>query len=199
MRGYVSFLIVLAALFLFIHLLEHRMVVNSSSDDRIIAAERIYQDGMNIKEVVHETARQAAREGFLLYLASIAFDKKSFDLKAAKKAVRTHVYKKLSSLQLQRFFPDSEVLLWCSVTPVKPNVYNTMRLMSSTGKAEPCPTCVPLSDSCEEQLRVDIILTDELSASILIVDISAFGFSIYTPTYRIGTAGYFPQRIEVTA
>lgn len=67
MRGYLSFVLVLASVVLVFTLLEINMVSKSFDLSKAISVERAYGLQMNVKESILESARQGARDGFNTY------------------------------------------------------------------------------------------------------------------------------------
>ena len=70
MRGYLSFVLVLASLILVFTLLELSLASNSVDLSKAISAERAYGVQMNVKESIIESAKQGALEGFNTYDSS---------------------------------------------------------------------------------------------------------------------------------
>jgi hypothetical protein len=67
LRGYLTFIVVLAALALVLAMLEMNLAAGDMDFSKAVAVERAYGLQMNAKEAVLEAARQGANEGFGAY------------------------------------------------------------------------------------------------------------------------------------
>jgi len=71
MRGYFTFLIVLAACLLIVSLFQFNINSKYSNTGRAIWVERYHQTEMNVKEAIVEAAREGAREGLAAYISCL--------------------------------------------------------------------------------------------------------------------------------
>jgi hypothetical protein len=67
LRGYLSFILVLASLVLAFSLLDVHLALKSINFSKAVAVERTYGLQLNVKEAVAESARQGALDGFSAY------------------------------------------------------------------------------------------------------------------------------------
>lgn len=111
MKGYLSFILVIASIFLFISLL---LVFRSSSSvdlSKAIAVERAYGLGMNVKEAAFESVTEGAKDGFRTYDA-------------------------LHDVSLCKHCPDHFCVPPTPANPAPPNICDAMRCSGCFREAE---------------------------------------------------------------
>ncbi len=194
MKGYISFLLVFAAVVSLFSILAILIETNNYNQSKAIGIEQLYQQEMNLKEVVRELARQGAREGFLAY--SIEVVKKvifsggtltlssAFNSDEAKSYIRNMVYAKLSMITLltpTTKIKDYDAVFWCSSSVVSSaQLLDAKEASFSSKTAAPCSLCTQVPDllsTCRNQIGVDVfglkfddatITTDDIGRGDLI-------------------------------
>lgn len=121
MRGYLSFLLAFASVFLILSFIEASEQSGKISFSKAIAAERAYQAQMNAKEAVLEAAHDGAAEGFRIYnsthtvaaCADPATGDLCFKADDARLAAKLGAYSYIAKLSEARVDPDMDVRIWC--------------------------------------------------------------------------------------
>jgi hypothetical protein len=202
MRGYLSFLLVLAimaALFAFLHGLP---ALYSGSDYRAIEAERTYSVSMNVKEAI------ALSTSYWLRASAYEFDSTPREETGTEDverelAIRQGILEGWALLTGHEFSQDFEVELWCGQISETTREELSRQMMENKGVAL-CPGCTSLdSPLCMEYIQViqgePLAGNDSvrLAAPSLPGRFGVVGASIYSPKYGTANVVYIPVSEEI--
>ena len=167
MRGYLSFLLVLAALSILIVLSNSYNNSKSTNFSKAIALERAEQLSMGIKRNMLTAAKYGAIAGFLEYCVEVAESGglKALDPAEAKERVKFGSH---SSLALAGFSPDEDfqVLMWCGQVESEGSLDLLAEQSLRAGMPLLCPGCQPIqSPMCKDFIEAEVS-ADGGSASI---------------------------------
>ena len=147
MKGFISFLIVFAGLFIFIY--SSSSLISNFDLTQTIGMERVFQTGMNIKELIYESGRIGAIEGFEAYLLS---SPEEFNLDNAVEAAKLGAFLRISKLN-ELEFEGMNAKIWCGYV-------NENQLRKSLEGN--CDYCWEISSlECLDFIQVEIITVDE--------------------------------------
>jgi len=146
MRGYLSFILVLASALTMLNLVILYWQPERIDLSKAIAIERVYQAQMNVKEVVLESIRRGGMEGFALYNSShsVLFcdpelggpaHPNCFRIEEAGNWTRAGAFYKLTSVDTKSFDDDLEVDIWC-MKGINEDVAR------SIASSKSCPSCL---------------------------------------------------------
>jgi len=161
MRGYLSFVLVLASALVILNLVILHWQPQSISLANAIAVERVYQTQMNAKEVVLESIRAGGMEAFELYnkTHNVTVCQTQgpdhplcFRIEEAREWARAGSFFRLATIDTQAFDEDMEVSIWCMSGITE----ETARLIANTDN---CPICSSYKTSSSN-------LTQEIASGI---------------------------------
>ncbi len=204
MRGYFSFLLVFLAAFSFIYFVLAFTNLNNYNQAKPIMIKQLYQKEMNLKEVSRELARQAARDGFLMYRAEVAITggASNFDIEEAKQRIKDAIYVRFvlfdQYLASEYKNENTEVSFWCSASEINSDVLSNAKTLTQNSKsAQPCAgSCFPVKTSaCRDAIEVSIDLANasKIEESKITIGLSRFGFSLYSKNQDLAAVGYIPR------
>ncbi len=183
MKGYISFILVFASIFLILTFI----TINLSSTDfnlaRAVSAERTYQIQLNLKEAMIESAKQGAMNGFEKYSVLRSDEAclmycvergvcllsrpptcnkpscKQFCFKEsdAEKAAEEAAVSNMARVKSAFSQDDVSIELWCGALGGDAGKGITNSLMTDSGSAHPCPVCTPLSFLCSDYISADVV------------------------------------------
>lgn len=208
MRGYFSFLLVFLAVLSFFYLSLSIVELSGYSQAKSVVIESLYYNEMNLKETAREIARQAGQEAFLLYLAEVAAsgDPASFSIREAERRIRDGVHQRLMVFDSYLHSKDAmgkgvAVSFWCSNSISSTELIETKKAMLEQKNATACSACSQVAtQQCHDLVDVDVSITTNppsISTTLVTVDLSRFGFSLYSKKYGVAAVGYFPPGSEV--
>jgi len=204
MRGYLSFLLVLAILVGIFAFLAPFPALHASSDSRAIEAERTNAVSMNAKEALAESTSYWLRASATAYDLLPEPEKNPIERKLAIKAGILGGWALLAAGEDQ-FGPDFEVKFWCGhiTSRTKPEHSKTM---IAQGNASVCPGCYEIwNPICTEYIIVEQKdpakdLDDNVhltSSTHLGAGFGVVGASIYSPRYKTANLVYIPITEEI--
>lgn len=195
MHGYVTFVLAVAILLIFLHLL-------STQGERItltkpLAVERSYQTQQNTKELILESARQGAYEGLLLYLAEEQIDPSTFNKEKAEEYARLGAYLRLVELRQHELSEDIDIEIWCGkINSIQLN--QEIEKMKGSKQTERCEHCLPI-EACLEFVQVEVDSgPTEIQMEVWLEGQSTFmeeaviGLAMHSKEYGIGSVAYIP-------
>lgn len=191
MRGYITFVLSVAILAIFLHL---AAMQNEVSLSRALAAEALYQKQQNAKELLLEGARSGAGEGLRQYWLAKAIGIPFSQAEAERYA---HVAAYLRLREVAGTIKDETLQSWCgAITP-----WSTREIhdsMQSAQRAVPCATCKPLTD-CPDVIAVQV--DDAGTEGVVALRSDRFpstvvGISSYSSPYGVGSVAYLPPTEE---
>ncbi len=183
MRGYLSFVLVLASVVLILSFVQIDLSSTNFDLSKAISAERTYQVQMNVKEAVIESVRQGGMEGFLEYDSthshqaclrycadmgvcthpdtppcdSMMCGRECFRVSDAQMKAEESAIEKVVELSALGFDPDFEVLLWCGPEPMDFEARDIAERMKSAESLSACASCIPLTlASCGSALTATV-------------------------------------------
>lgn len=207
MRGYISFLLVLAALAILIVLANSYNNSKSVNFSKAIALERMEQLSLDAKRSMLTAAKYGAIAGFLEYLAELAATggAKAFDPQKAKERVQEGV---IASLALIGFSqePDYEISLWCGEISGESELDEIAGRSLRNGAPQMCASCKPLS-LCKDFVDVEIIAGIQ-NADFAIANLGLgsrnlggnpkiFGATIYSEKFNVSKVSYIPTSEKI--
>jgi hypothetical protein len=214
MRGYLSFLLVLASLLLVIMLLVSAAALKDFSLSRAIAAERTYQLQMNIKEVVLEAGRQGAVQAFTTYSFTHSKDacirKPMFtmnpdcfkDVEAMQQA-KEGAYDRIK--MLTAFDPDYAILLWCGLPLTESEARNhSAKMITDSSLSLPFGRFVFFS-LCDNSISVSLEPSQNPNSNPTLKRIVfgesgiVIGASVYSNKFGAASTSHIPAGTEVIA
>lgn len=207
MRGYLSFLLVFAALTILVVLANSYINSKSMNFSKAIALERMEQTSLDVKRSMLTSAKYGAIAGFLEYVGEIigSGGLKAFDPKEAEERVKAGV---LASFGLLIFSENSdyEILPWCGEIASESNLDAIAVQTLKQGTPQLCPSCLPLSQ-CKDFIDVNILANFEQD-DFAIADVRLgshrygeipriFGLTIYSAKFNISKVSYIPTTEKV--
>jgi len=218
MRGYLSFILAFASVFLILSFIE-ASEAGRISFSKAIAAERTYQAQMNAKEAIIESIHDGAAEGFRIYnathyveaCADPATEESCFKADDARMATKLGAYLYLAKLGSVSFDPDMEVRIWCrqgmsrdladsfavSGSEAGASGYpapaeNLTGLINSTLGAGSGPPSWPCLDSVYPHMEYggDATMAPGLGATELT---EVIGVSVSYPAFNVSAVSYIPK------
>lgn len=203
MRGYVSFLIVLAALSLFAALGVLLASPHSYSNEKAIGIARMEYLERNVKENIYEAASYGLRSAAATY--DLATPPEARTPQGREQALREGVVLSLSELgDYGGWDGDFEVLVWCGYAP-ESELDALPEKMRESGKAEGCGLCgridgpecaafvqvVQGSAGLEGMETGDYVLLKGPEPPNPFVE-GVVGVSIYSEKFDVAGVGVFP-------
>ncbi len=203
MRGYVSFLFVLAALIIFAILSNSYNNSKSINFSEAIALERMEQLSLDAKRDLLIATKYGAIAGFLEYTAEATVSK-TFDIIQAKERVKRGVYTSL--LFVNPNYLNYESSLWCGEIPDETELgfiaENSIRL----GAPQMCKLCQPISSpECKDFISVEIMEEKEKFSIIRVAlgfkdlgeEPKIFGITTYSKKFNVSKVSYIPTNENV--
>ncbi len=204
MRGYVSFLIVLAALSLFVAVGVLLSSPHSYSNEDAIGIMRMESLEMNVKENIYESVSYGLKEAGMAYDLAVPPEMRTPQARAG--ALREGAFLHLSSLAGHGWDGDYEVLVWCGYAG-EGELDGLPARMREEGKVKGCELCMEVSNpACAEFVQVG------LGEPELGIPDSAYlkgpeppnplvrgmvGVSIYSEKFDVAGVGIFPVGEEI--
>ncbi len=207
MRGFVSFLLVLAALAILVvlaHAYNNSKTVNFSN---AIALERMEQLSLEAKRNMLTAAKYGAIAGFLGYLAEVAASEgmKAFDLLEAKERIRDGVIASLSLLDFSAE-RDYEIKMWCGEISSEGEFGEIAERSLVEGVTGTCANCKPIA-LCRDFVDAEV-LADVQNGNFAIANVrlgslnlggnpKIFGITIYSEKFGASKASYIPTSEKI--
>lgn len=187
MRGYLTFILALAAFAIFLHL---SAMPREVSLHKALAVEKVYQEQQNAKELILEAVRSGAEEGLQQYAAE-ALVSKHFDRREAEERAKEEAFRRLILLTQQN---TERVQVWCGGIDYG-QTEEMLDSMQARERAEHCSGCRELNE-CREFIQIEMDST-ATGGEIGLYDAGAFGktavgISVYDDDYKIGSIAYIP-------
>jgi len=204
MRGFISFLLVLAFVFFITVFVSSFYISSSISLSKAMVVERAYQLQMNIKENILEAIRQGAEEGYGIYSAThskVACIKKlpnCFKDNEAMEAAKSGAMLKLLQLSSITFDSEFEVYLWCGTPPSEAQAHAEAIGLVLNGTLTTNQFSSISTAACTNALTIELSQsTDPLeNPRLAVVRIGSssftFGFSAYSKKFRAASVSYIP-------
>lgn len=198
MRGYVTFILVLASVFLLLNLISSYYAATGSDKYREIAVVRAYQLQLNLKDVVLEAAKTGAEEGLHAYLIECTISD-SCEHELARKAAISGAQKKLNELEDASFDSEFQVELWCGAPMPGENADLKRRMAMEKKVLAPglsfslsSPVCTGLIDPrISKDFKLEFI---GFAGPIPDSDFSGVtGVSVYSEKFAVSGIGYIPN------
>ncbi|MFA5077317.1 MAG: hypothetical protein WC488_02730 [Candidatus Micrarchaeia archaeon] len=207
MRGYLSFLLVLAALAILILLANSYTNSKSVNLSGAIALERMEQLSLDAKRSMLVSAKYGAMAGFLGYMAEIASTGgiAAFDPAEAKERVKDGAYASL--LMFNPSYDDFETSAWCGELG-ESEVGKIAEDSLLEGAPKMCLNCQPIqSPLCRDYINVNV-LADPQAKTFSIADLSLgsmnlggkpklFGITFYSQKLNISKVSYIPTSEKI--
>ena len=200
MRGYVSFLLVLASLSLILYSAAALSATHGHSHSKAIALQRTGYLSMNVKESLSEAVSYGLKEGALLYDAATPPEERTPQGREA--ALRAAAFASLSIFPLHSFDDDFEVELWCAYATESElsALPKEMRekgaaLAPSASNPLSSPLCAEFIQIVQEPGRDYAYLKGPLPPAPIAQGI--VGISIYSSKFDIAQVSYFPSSEEI--
>ncbi len=202
MRGYVSFLLVLAALAILAILAGAYSNSKSLNFSKAIALERADQLSLDAKRAMLTAAKYGAIAGFAGYAAEIMASGggQAFNPNEAKERVKDGV---IASLALLDFAEeeDYEISLWCGEIAGESGLDSIAEQTLRAGSPEMCDACKPTS-LCRDYVDVEIISGSSfanlgLGSRNLGENPKIFGITIYSEKFNISKVSYIPTSEKI--
>lgn len=152
MRGYVSFLIVLAALSLFAVLGALLASTHDYSNEKAIGIARMEYLERNVKENIYEAASYGLQSAVMAY--DLATPPELRTPQEREAALRDGAFLYLSKLGGHEWDEDFEVMAWCGYAGER-ELDGLPREMREEGKVKGCEMCMEISNpACAEFIQV---------------------------------------------
>lgn len=204
MRGYVSFLLVLAALAILVVLSNSYSNSKSVNFSKAISLERMEQLSLEAKRSMVSGAKYGALAGFLEYLGEVAASEgaEAFDPEKAKSRVRNGAYASML-LATSMSDPDYSFAFWCGEVSDERDLERMAQYSIESGSPQMCPSCQPIaSPACKDYVDAEI-LADAKEAKFSLARVSLgstnlgespkiFGVTIYSQKFNSSKAAYIP-------
>ncbi|MEW5996002.1 MAG: hypothetical protein AB1657_00195 [Candidatus Micrarchaeota archaeon] len=204
MKGYVSFLVVLAALSLFAALGALLSSTHSYSNEKAIGIARMEYLERNVKENVYESVSYGLREAGAAY--DLATPPELRTPQGREAALREGAFLYLSKLGNHAWDGDFEVIVWCGYASGR-ELDGLPREMREEGRAKGCELCTEISNpACASFIQVvqgvpvagnpepgtgdSAFLKGPEPPNPLVEGVA--GVSVYSEKYDIAGAGVFP-------
>lgn len=213
MRGYISFLLVLASVLLVILLLNSSILVRELSFSDAIISEKTYQLQMNVKELILESARQGAINGFNGYShthSKIACKRHPLytnnpDCFNDHDAIlRTKTSAIASMAQLNTHNSDFDLLLWCTQSKNEHLAQkHSIKLIEKRTLSNQENSFLLSSALCNDILSIKLkqskipYKNPTLEKLIFGETGTIIGISIYSSKFRVASLSYVPLGIQV--
>lgn len=200
MKGYLSFLLVLAALAALIVLADAYANTKALNFSKSIALERMEELSLDAKRSMLTAAKYGAIAGFSAYTVELAASGgiDAFDPEEAKERIRDGV---LASLALLDFSSeDFQVLPWCGEIGGEGELDSIAESSLRHGAPEMCANCRPLP-ACKDFIDVETLGLSELSPKMANLALGSenlggnpklFGITIYSAKFNISKVSYIP-------
>lgn len=206
MRGYISFLLVLASLAILIVLANSYLGSKTLNFSKAIALERMEQLSLDAKRSMLTAAKYGAIAGFSAYVEEVLGSEGAlaFDPLEAKERVRQGVVSALALASMTD--SDYEVSLWCGEIQDENELGALAESSLRNGKAEMCPSCKPLAlcgDYIDMRIISDAKAGDFEFASLALGSRNLgespklFGATIYSKKFNISKASYIPTSEKI--
>lgn len=217
MKGYLSFLLALASVFLILSFIEAAEQSGKISFSKAIAAERAYQAQMNAKEAVLEAVHDGAAEGFRTYnsthsvaaCADPAAGDLCFKADDARLAAKLGAYAYIAKLGEVRIDPDMDVRIWCRQGMSRDLADSFARYGNAAGSEAYQPVgqdlaglingtsgSAPPSWPCLDSVYPHIEYGEDASANPHLEKTeltSAVGVSVDYPAFNVSAVSYIPK------
>ena len=209
MRGYLSFLLVLAALAILTVLAVSYSNSKSLNFSKAIALERMEQLSLDEKRTMLVSAKYGAIAGFLAYLAETVGSQgaAAFDPNEAKERIKDGVY---TSLLLIDFSTESDfqTVFWCGEVSSESELGALAEQSLRAGAPLICANCQPIqSPACRDFIDAEAgfnpssgdftIANLALGSENLGAKPKLFGVTIYSPKFNTSKVSYIPTNEKV--
>ena len=204
MKGYFSFLLVLASVALILIYARVYSDTHALDFSELILLEKSHQDILNFKGAMIESIRTGGKSAFDDYskthttaaCLSPQTSKFCFKKDEAELAVRNGAYQSL--IALSGYPTQYQKIIWCGVRPDRFDLDNAVQSMRLNHKPLPCTGCIDVF-SCGSLINPKIIQNPAGDSYSLVSIILAdpvnglrFGVSIYDKENDIAVASYIP-------
>jgi len=200
-RGYVSFLIVLAALSLFAALGMLLASSHSYSNEEAVGIARMEYLERNVKENIHEAVSYGLRSSAAAY--DLATPPEARTPQGREAALREGVLLSLTELgNYEGWNEDFEVLIWCGYASER-ELDELPKRMRENGGVEGCELCSEISNKeCDAFVQVvqepgaDYVLLKGPEPPNPCVE-GVVGVSVYSGKFDVAGVGVFPVGEEI--
>ncbi|MFA5412235.1 MAG: hypothetical protein WC350_02725 [Candidatus Micrarchaeia archaeon] len=200
MRGYISFLIVLAALGLFVAAAALLAEPHYYSNEKAISVMRMEHIERNVKENILQAASYGMHDGAVAYDALVPPEMRVPQEREA--AIRAAAYASLAQLGMDLWDEDYEVQVWCGYTNGA-ELDALPKRMREAGGFRMCTACQPIaSPACAPfmQITQKVPYGTGMEDSILLKGPEppnpmlegAVGISVYSSKYDVAGVSVFP-------
>ena len=216
MKGYVSFLIVLAGLAIFLAFSNSYYYSKSANLSQPISLEKAEQISLQMKRGLLMSAKYGAIAGFAEYLAEVAGSggTRAFDLSAAKERAKQGAYLSMSAISISALSSefnisspyassDFEAVFWCGEVSSERELDRMALSSLNAGMAVKCEGCSTLgSPACADYINLGIsqpqpdgvpsIASLYLGSEALGEKPKIFGITLYSKKFNISKVAYIP-------
>jgi hypothetical protein len=196
-RGYVSFLVVLAALSLVAVLGALLSSTHSYSNEKAIEVARMEYLERNVKENVYESVSYGVKEAAMLYDATVPPEMRAVGER--QEALEEGAFLALSSLGGYGWDEDYEVMVWCGYAGER-ELEGLPAEMREEGRVMGCALCNSIgSPACREFVHVaadDSVMLKGPEPPNPFVE-GVVGVSVYSEKYGVAGVGVFPPSEEI--
>jgi hypothetical protein len=217
-KGYFSFLLVLILVAIILIILQANLESRKYTQTEALQLKRMQAISTNVKEVIHELARQGANDALKEYLIVVAANNGRQDAELLKALMKEQISGKLSLLADYPFSEDYQVYVWCSNSKLQDD-QNIINPLAGLIKSERNVRFSVIKDgtysisdpTCKEVIQ-DERLTIEPGTKILtMADIPPFklgsksantfnqviGISIYSQKFNMSGIYFFPTTMNI--
>jgi hypothetical protein len=199
-RGYISFLIVLAALGLFVAAAALLAEPHSYSNEKAISVMRTEHIERNVKENIVQAASYGMRAGADAYDLAVPPEMRVPQEREA--VIREAAYASLAQLGADLWDEDYEVQVWCGYT-TSAELDALPKKMRDAGRVQACATCQSIaSPMCSSFIQITQVAPygTGLEDSILLkgpeppnpILSGVVGISVYSSKYDVAGVSVFP-------